>query len=101
MWLTPRSTAAAAVPSALTRWREALDLNSGGFFRSNLAELLVRKDHVLILFDFVDVIGARSAGLSSAWVQRSEEKIYDPWGVEPNVTVRSMIDLPAALQDHA
>ena len=29
-----------------------------------------------------DVIGARSAGLSSAWVQRSEEKIYDPWGVE-------------------
>jgi 2-haloacid dehalogenase len=48
-----------------------------------------------------DVIGARSAGLSSAWVQRSEEKIYDPWGVEPNVTVRSMIDLPAALQDHA
>ena len=48
-----------------------------------------------------DVIGARSAGLSSAWVQRSEEKIYDPWGVEPNVTVRSMIDLPAALQNHA
>ena len=30
-----------------------------------------------------DVIGAKSAGLSSAWVQRSEEKIYDPWGVEP------------------
>jgi 2-haloacid dehalogenase len=48
-----------------------------------------------------DVIGARSAGLSSAWVQRSEEKIYDPWGVEPNVTVRSMIDLPAALPDQA
>ena len=41
-----------------------------------------------------DVIGARSAGLSSACVQRSEEKIYDPWGVEPNVTVRSLIDLP-------
>jgi 2-haloacid dehalogenase len=48
-----------------------------------------------------DVIGARSAGLSSAWVRRSEEEIYDPWGIEPNVTVRSMIDLPAALQDHA
>ena len=27
-----------------------------------------------------DVIGARSAGLSSAWVQRSDEKIYDPMG---------------------
>jgi 2-haloacid dehalogenase len=46
-----------------------------------------------------DVIGARSAGLSSAWVQRSEESIYDPWGIEPNVTVRSLIDLPAALRN--
>jgi 2-haloacid dehalogenase len=44
-----------------------------------------------------DIIGARSAGLSSAWVQRSEEKIYDPWNIEPNVTVRSLVDLPAAL----
>ena len=44
-----------------------------------------------------DIIGARSAGLSAAWVQRSEEKIYDPWGIDPNVTVRSLIDLSAAL----
>jgi 2-haloacid dehalogenase len=48
-----------------------------------------------------DIIGARSAGLSSAWVQRSEEKIYDPWGIEPNVIVRSLVDLPAALEDEA
>jgi 2-haloacid dehalogenase len=48
-----------------------------------------------------DVIGARSAGLSSARVQRSEEKIYDPWSIEPNVTVHSLIDLPAALGDRA
>ena len=41
-----------------------------------------------------DVIGARSAGLASAWVRRSEEKIYDPWGIEPDITVRSLIDLP-------
>jgi len=46
-----------------------------------------------------DVIGARSAGLSSAWVQRSAEKIYDPWGIAPNVTVRSLTDLSAALED--
>jgi 2-haloacid dehalogenase len=46
-----------------------------------------------------DIIGARSAGLSTAWVQRSEEKIYDPWEIEPNVTVRSLIDLPGALGD--
>jgi 2-haloacid dehalogenase len=48
-----------------------------------------------------DVIGARSAGLAAAWVQRSEEKIYDPWGIEPDITVRSLIDLPAALGDEA
>ena len=42
---------------------------------------------------------ARSAGLSAAWVQRSKEKIYDPWGIESNVTVRSLFDLPAALED--
>jgi len=44
-----------------------------------------------------DIIGARSVGLSSAWVQRSDEKIYDPWNIEPNVTVRSLVDLPVAL----
>ena len=48
-----------------------------------------------------DIIGARSAGLSAAWVQRSEASIYDPWGIDPNVTVRSMVDLPAALAGSA
>ena len=48
-----------------------------------------------------DVIGAKSAGLSSAWVQRSEEEIFDPWGIEPNITVRSLSDLPAALEGEA
>jgi hypothetical protein len=47
-----------------------------------------------------DII-ARSAGLSATWVQRSEGKIYDPWGIEPDVTVRSLIDLPAMLGDGA
>ena len=41
------------------------------------------------------------AGLASAWVRRSEEKIYDPWGIEPDITVRSLIDLPTALGDGA
>jgi 2-haloacid dehalogenase len=44
-----------------------------------------------------DIIGGRSAGLSAAWVQRSEATIYDPWGIEPNVTVRSLVELPSAL----
>jgi 2-haloacid dehalogenase len=44
-----------------------------------------------------DIIGARSAGLSAAWVQRSEASIYDPWGIEANVTVRSLVELNSAL----
>jgi 2-haloacid dehalogenase len=40
-----------------------------------------------------DVIGARSAGLDAAWVRRSEETIFDPWGIEPTVTIRSLTAL--------
>lgn len=34
-----------------------------------------------------DVIGAISSGMKSAWVQRSAEAIFDPWGIEPTITV--------------
>ena len=40
-----------------------------------------------------DVIGAISAGMRGAWVQRSEESIFDPWGIEPTVTVRGLDEL--------
>lgn len=40
-----------------------------------------------------DVIGAMSAGMSAAWVQRSQEAIFDPWGMEPTITVKSLGEL--------
>jgi 2-haloacid dehalogenase len=40
-----------------------------------------------------DVIGAISAGMRAAWVQRSQEAVFDPWGIEPTITVRSLRDL--------
>lgn len=40
-----------------------------------------------------DVIGARSAGMKAAWVKRSQEAIFDPWGIEPTLTVESLADL--------
>lgn len=40
-----------------------------------------------------DVIGARSAGLRAAWVRRSPDAPFDPWGVEPTATVASLADL--------
>jgi len=40
-----------------------------------------------------DVIGAISAGMRAAWVRRSREAIFDPWGIEPTITVSSLYDL--------
>jgi FMN phosphatase YigB (HAD superfamily) len=40
-----------------------------------------------------DVIGARCAGLSAAWVQRSDKKIFDPWGIDPSLIVHSLSEL--------
>jgi 2-haloacid dehalogenase len=47
----------------------------------------------LISSNSFDVIGAISAGMKSAWVCRTSEAIFDPWGIEPTVTVSSLIEL--------
>ncbi len=40
-----------------------------------------------------DVIGARAAGLDAAWVRRSDAHLFDPWGIEPTLTVSGLDDL--------
>lgn len=40
-----------------------------------------------------DVIGAISAGMRAAWVKRSKEAIFDPWGIEPTITVENLREL--------
>jgi 2-haloacid dehalogenase len=40
-----------------------------------------------------DVIGARSAGMHAAWVQRSSAAVFDPWEIEPTATIGSLADL--------
>lgn len=40
-----------------------------------------------------DVIGAISAGMKAAWVKRSTGAIFDPWGIDPTLTVSSLSDL--------
>ena len=44
-----------------------------------------------------DVIGAKSAGLRAAWVKRTPETIYDPWGIEPDFVVEDLGQLPGRL----
>lgn len=40
-----------------------------------------------------DVIGAVSAGMRAAWVKRSPDALFDPWGIEPTLTVNGLADL--------
>ena len=44
-----------------------------------------------------DVIGAISAGMRAAWVRRSAAAVFDPWGIEPTVTVTSLGELADAI----
>jgi len=40
-----------------------------------------------------DVIGAISSGMSAAWVKRSPEALFDPWGIAPTLTINSFENL--------
>lgn len=44
-----------------------------------------------------DVIGAVSHGLRSAWVQRSRDSVFDPWGIEPTLTIHNLPELAAGI----
>ena len=46
-----------------------------------------------------DVIGAISAGMRAAWIRRSEEAIFDPWGIEPTIIAESILELYAKISD--
>jgi len=47
-----------------------------------------------------DVIGAVSAGMRAAWVKRSPDAIFDPWGIEPTVTVSSLSELAGQINKY-
>lgn len=40
-----------------------------------------------------DVLGAKSAGMRAAWIQRSENKIMDPWELQPDLIMESLAGL--------
>ena len=44
-----------------------------------------------------DVIGAVSAGMKSIWVRRSEDQIFDPWGIDPTLVVNGFDDLSTGI----
>ena len=46
-----------------------------------------------------DVIGAVSAGMRAAWIKRSPDALFDPWGIAPTITVKSLLDLSGQVDD--
>jgi 2-haloacid dehalogenase len=40
-----------------------------------------------------DVIGALAAGMKAVWVRRSPTAFFDPWGIDPTLTVTGLRDL--------
>ena len=52
-----------------------------------------KSDSWLISGNPFDVIGAISYGMRSAWVKRSSDSVFDPWGIEPTVTISGLNDL--------
>jgi len=50
-------------------------------------------DAWLISSNPFDVIGAVSSGMRAAWVKRAPDALFDPWGIEPTLTVNSLSDL--------
>jgi len=44
-----------------------------------------------------DIIGAKIAGLHTAWVRRDARAVFDPWGVEPDLVVAGIDRLSALI----
>ena len=40
-----------------------------------------------------DVIGAKSAGLRAVWLRRSQEAVFDSWGISPDATIAKLEEL--------
>jgi 2-haloacid dehalogenase len=44
-----------------------------------------------------DVIGAVAYGLRSVWVQRSNNTVFDPWGIESTLTTNNLSELAGGI----
>jgi len=51
----------------------------------------------LISSNSFDVIGAKSFGLQAAWVKRSDNMVFDPWGITPDIVTQNIQELAKKL----
>lgn len=52
----------------------------------------------LVSANAFDIIGADSVGMRTAWVKRQPGAIFDPWGVQPEVTIAHLGQLDDMIQ---
>lgn len=45
-----------------------------------------------------DVQGAINIGMKAAWLQRSHNAVFDPWGIEPTSSIKSLMELPEVIR---
>lgn len=60
----------------------------------------IKSDAWLISSNPFDVIGSLNVGMKSAWVQRSPDAVFDPWGINPTITVNSLLELVDKISIH-
>ena len=66
---------------------------------AHLADRLKRpkQETWLISSNPFDVIGAKASGLKAAWIRRNPSAAFDPWGIEPDLIARDLVELAAKL----
>ena len=60
---------------------------------------LAPADTWLVSSNPFDVIGAANCGMRTAWVQRSVQTQFDPWGVTPSAVVSNLTELEVSLNN--
>ena len=61
----------------------------------------LRESAWLVSSNPFDVIGAISYGMRAAWIKRSTEALFDPWGIEPTLTVNGLLNLAEQINQFA
>ncbi len=47
-----------------------------------------------------DILGAAAVGMQTAWIKRTVNAIFDPWGIKPTATIGSLNELLTTVQSH-
>ena len=61
----------------------------------------LRESAWLVSSNPFDVIGAIAYGMRAAWIKRTDEALFDPWGIEPTLTVNGLLNLAEQINQFA